>query len=102
MCEHQFEFEWDLSKASANLRKHGVSFKLARFVSSTTRKLITLADIEHSELEERWFSVGTSGSGVMLSVVYLWSDVDSTRTKIRLISARKATRTEIRYYQEGV
>ena len=88
-------------QGEANLRKHGVWFELARSVFNDPQ-LITLADIEHSELEEPWFSVGTSGSGVMLSVVYLWSDVDSTRTKIRLISARKATRTEIRYYQEGV
>ena len=50
----------------------------------------------------RWFSIGCASSGVMLSVVYLWSDADPAATKIRLISARKATPEEIRYYHEGV
>ena len=58
--------------------------------------------LEHSETEERWFSIGCAGNGAMLSVVYLWSDADPEPTKIRLISARTATQTEIRHYQEGL
>jgi uncharacterized DUF497 family protein len=38
----------------------------------------------------------------MLSVVHVWSDVDPATTKIRLISARKATQNEIMEYQEGL
>ena len=101
MDGHQFQFEWDEVKANANVRKHGVAFDLARTIFNDQR-LLTVADLEHSETEERWFSVGCASSGVMLSVVYLWSDADPAATKIRLISARKATQTEIRYYQEGL
>jgi len=98
---HQFQFEWDEVKANANIRKHGVAFELARTIFNDQR-LLTVADLEHSETEERWFSIGRASSGVMLSVVYLWSDADPAATKIRLISARKATQTEIQYYQEGL
>lgn len=61
-----------------------------------------MADLEHSESEERWFSIGCASNGVILSVAYLWSEADTAATKIRLISARRATQTEIRYYQEGI
>ena len=101
MDGRQFQFEWDEVKANANVRKHGVAFELARTIFNDQR-LLTVADLEHSETEERWFSVGFASSGVMLSVVYLWSDGDPAATKIRLISARKATQTETRYYQEGL
>jgi uncharacterized DUF497 family protein len=55
--------------------------------------------LEHSESEERWFSVGSASSGAILSVFYLWSESDSVTT-IRLYSARKATRSEAQRYQE--
>lgn len=62
--------------------------------------LLTVADVEHSEAEERWFSVGSAANGVLLSVVYLWSDAGSAAIKIRLISARRATPAEGRQYEE--
>jgi hypothetical protein len=84
-----------------SFRKHGVSFELARTIFSDQR-LLTVADLEHSETEDRWFSIGCASNGVILSVVYLWRDSVPTVTKVRLISARKATQTEIRYYEEGL
>jgi uncharacterized protein len=99
--ERQFQFEWDAIKAVANLRKHGVSFELASTVFSDPR-LLTVADLEHSEVEERWFSIGWASNAAMLSVVYLWSDSNPATTKIRLISAREATQTEIRHYEESL
>ncbi len=96
-----FQFEWDEGKANANVRKHGVSFELAGTVFNDER-LLTVADIEHSEAENRWFSIGCASNGALLSVVYLWSDTDPAMTKVRLISARKATQTEIQYYREGI
>ncbi len=96
-----FQFEWDEVKADANVRKHGVSFEVACTVFNDPR-LLTLADLEHSEIEERWFSIGCASNGAMLSVAYLWTEADPEPTKIRLISARTATRTEIRHYQEGL
>jgi len=88
-------------KANANLRKHGISFDLARTVFNDPQ-ILTAADFEHSETEDRWFSVGRASNQAVITVVYLWSDASLELTKIRLISARKATQTEIRYYQEGV
>jgi uncharacterized DUF497 family protein len=60
-----------------------------------------VADLEHSAIQERWFSIGLASDGKMLSVVYLWSESEPPITKIRLISARRATPTEIRQYEEN-
>ena len=101
MDEHgEFQFEWDEAKAAANGRKHGVSFELA---SSIFRDplLLTLADTAHSELEERWFSIGLAGNGALISVAYIWTDAGSGMIKVRLITARRATATEIFYYLES-
>lgn len=81
--------------------KHGVSFELASTVFNDPR-LLTVADLEHSAAEERWFSIGVASNGRMLSVVYLWSESDTTTTKIRLISSRETTQSEIRQYEEGL
>jgi uncharacterized DUF497 family protein len=96
-----FHFEWDDAKADANARKHGVTFETASTVFHDPR-LLTVADLEHGNAEERWFSVGCAGNGVVLSVVYLWSDADPAATNIRLVSARKATQAESRQYQEAL
>ena len=83
------------------MRKHGVPFDLARMIFSDPQ-LLTVADLEHSDAGERWFSVGCASYGTVLSLVYLWSDASAETTTIRIISARKATRNEVRHYQEGV
>ena len=100
MQERQFQFEWDEIKAAANERKHGVPFELACTVFHDPR-LLTAADLEHSETDERWFSIGAASNGAILSVVYLWSESEPAMIEIRLISARKATEKESRQYQEG-
>ena len=101
MSARPFQFEWDEVKADANSRKHGVTFDLASTVFLDPR-LLTVADLEHSDTEERWFSVGCASNGAVLSVVYLWSAADPAATNIRLISARKSTPAESRQYQEGL
>lgn len=100
MSEHQFQFDWDELKAAVNLGKHRVSFELASSVFNDPR-ILTIADVEHGEVEERWFSIGLATNGAMLSVAYIWTEADPALTKIRLISARRATATEIRYYLES-
>ena len=101
MNARPFQFERDEVKADANARKHGVTFELASTVFHDPR-LLTVADLEHSDTEERWFSVGCASNGAVLSVVYLWSDAAPAATNIRLISARKSTQAESRQYQEGL
>ncbi len=100
MNECEIQFDWDESKAAANLRKHGVPFELAATVFKDPR-LLTVADVEHSDIEDRWFSIGWAANGAMLSIAYLWSEPDPATTKVRLISARAATPAEIRRYQEN-
>jgi uncharacterized protein len=95
-----FQFEWDEAKAAPNERKHGVTFELASSIFHDPR-LLTVAVVEHSETEERWFSIGIARNGVLLSVVYLWSEPRPEEVKIRLISARRATPAEARQYKEG-
>ncbi|HEY2384668.1 MAG TPA: BrnT family toxin [Terriglobia bacterium] len=99
MEERPFQFEWDPAKAEANERKHGTSFGLASTVFNDAN-LLTVADLEHSEQEPRWFSIGIANNGAPLAVAYLWSDADPAAIKIRILSARSATRTEIRQYEE--
>jgi len=101
LSDRQFQFEWDENKAAANFRKHGVSFELASSIFADPR-LLSVADLEHSESEERWFSVGCAANGGFLTVVYAWHEIDPARTKIRLISARPATKNEIRCYEENL
>jgi uncharacterized DUF497 family protein len=97
----QFQFEWDEVKAAANLRKHDVPFDLASTVFNDPF-MLTIADLTHSDFEERWFSVGRARTGIMLSVSYLWVEADPSLIKIRIISARRSTRPEIRHYEESL
>ncbi len=96
-----FQFEWDEVKAAANERKHAVTFELASSIFYDPR-LLTVADLDHSDEEERWFSLGMASNGMLLSVVYLWSEADPAAIQVRIISARRATPTERRQYENGL
>jgi uncharacterized DUF497 family protein len=91
----------DEAKADANIRKHGITFELASTIFFDPN-LLTVADLEHSATEDRWFSVGVTGNGVLLPVIYLWSDSDPAAIGVRLISARRATQSECGQYQEAL
>ena len=99
--ERPFQFEWDDGKANANARKHGVTFELAASLFFDP-SLLTIADVEHSETEERWLSIGIASNGVLLTAAYLWSEDDQSAVKIRIISARRATQTESEQYRQGL
>ena len=101
MDERQFQFEWDEIKAAANVYKHGISFELAATIFYDPR-IVTVADLVHNETEERWLSLGIAANGSILCIVYLWSESEPLLTKIRLISARKATPAEVKQYEEGL
>jgi uncharacterized DUF497 family protein len=88
------KFEWDEHKASANLKKHGVSFEEAKTVFYDERaKLID--DPEHSEDEERFILLGLSSSLRVMVVCHCYR---SSGNVIRIISARKATTNEAKFY----
>ena len=79
-----------MAKARANIAKHGVSFEEAETAFSD-EDAILLPDLEHSHAEERFVLIGLSVALRVLVVVHCEPDA---RGAIRLISARRATRSE--------
>ena len=87
-------FEWDQRKAAANEKKHGVSFEEAKSVFSDERaKLID--DPDHSEEEDRFILLGLSSTLRVLVVCHCYREEGNV---IRIISARKATAKESKFY----
>jgi uncharacterized protein len=88
-------FEWDPRKALSNKTKHGVSFEEAADVFGDV-VAITIADPDHGADETREVTIGQTGK--LRIVVVSHTQRDGT---IRIISARKADRSEILQYNEG-
>ena len=88
------KFEWDSAKSAANIKKHGVSFEEARTVFYD-EFAVQFSDEEHSTDEERFLLLGMSTGGCLLLVCHCERHAGTT---IRIISARKATRTESTFY----
>lgn len=88
-------FDWDPSKAKANFKKHGVSFKEAEsvFYDEYARQFF---DDDHSQSEDRFIMLGISDFSRVLVVCHCER---SQGNVIRLISARKATSIERQYYE---
>lgn len=87
-------FEWDEHKNAVNQAKHQVSFEEAQTVFYDDRALV-IDDPEHSQDEERFIILGMSAQARLLIVCHCYRASD---TVIRIISARKATKTESKYY----
>jgi len=87
-------FEWDEDKAESNRRKHKVTFDEAQTVFLDEFS-ITVPDAEHSQTEARFRIVGMSDMKRLLVVSFT-----ERGARMRLISARKARRSEIRDYEE--
>lgn len=89
------EFEWDETKAKANLKKHGIAFEEARSVFFD-EFAIQFFDEDNSELEDRFLMLGLSNEAKTLVVSLCERNQGGT---IRIISARKATLSERKYYE---
>ncbi len=89
------QFEWDLAKAELNLSKHGISFDEAKtvFLDENAR---LIPDPDHSDDEDRFILMGLSAQLRLLTVCHCYRGENDT---IRLISARKATKTESSWYK---
>jgi uncharacterized DUF497 family protein len=94
-----YDFEWDPAKALSNLRKHGVSFDQAATVFLDALAL-TVYDATGSQDEDRWFTLGYDAGGKLLAVAHTHQDVERERARIRIISARPATKREQRAYED--
>ena len=87
-------FEWDDKKAKSNNRKHGVPFEEAASVF-LDRFAVSGSDPDHSTDECRYITFGVSGLGRLLCVSHTYR-----AGVIRIISSRRATRTERKLYEE--
>jgi uncharacterized DUF497 family protein len=90
-------YEWDPAKAAANLEKHGVSFANASTVFLDPLAA-TWPDPDHSASERRFITLGLSTEAQLLFVAHQ----EIAEDRIRIISARRATRRERHGYQEGL
>ena len=96
----QYPFESDPDKDKENIRKHRVSFERAATVFRDPKQL-SIFDARHSEDEDRWITMGIDSSGTLRIVVHTFIPVSRSAYKIRIISARKATKAETAVYQQG-
>ena len=88
-------FEWDPAKARRNIETHGISFDEASTAFKDTLS-VTIHDPLHSYEEDRFVLVGNSHRNRLLVIVHT-----ERRNKIRIISARRATKKERKRYEES-
>jgi len=91
----KLRFEWDPAKSKANLTKHGISFEEATTVFYDNRA-VEFYDEDSSEWEDRFLLLGISANLRLLMICHCYRVSDSV---IRIISARKATKRESKYYR---
>lgn len=94
----ELDIGWDPAKAASNLTKHGVAFAQGASVLLDPLAL-TVFDAGHSLDEERWFTLGMSNQGKVLAVAHTYQATGPNSARVRLISAREATRQERRQYE---
>lgn len=91
------EFEWDTAKAATNIKKHGISFEEAKSVFYD-EFAVQFLDEEHSGDEDRFIILGMSKRAQLLMVCHCERDAGNV---IRIISGRKATKNESKFYTGG-
>lgn len=89
-------FDWDVNKERSNRLKHGISFEEARSVFYDERAL-EYDDPDHSDSEDRFLMIGMSERLRVLVVCHCLREAGEV---IRIISARRATQSEARHYEE--
>jgi uncharacterized protein len=91
------KFEWDPAKAAANARKHKVTFEVAKTVFYD-EFAVQFFDEEHSSAEDSFLLLGLSSDARLLLVCHCERNDGEI---IRIVSARKATEREAKFYQGG-
>ena len=98
----QYNFDWDPAKERKNIRKHKITFQRATAVFRDPNQ-VSIYDEEHSTKDEdRWITIGIDGMGTLRVVSHTFEETNEQSSKIRIISARKATNAEINQYKEGI
>jgi uncharacterized DUF497 family protein len=93
---NKINFSWDETKATSNLLKHDISFEEAKTVFDDDNARL-IYDPDHSDEENRFILLGLSCKLKILTVVHCYRDDENN---IRIISARKSTKTEAKQYKE--
>lgn len=88
------KFEWDNKKAESNLKKHNVSFEEGASIFGDALAF-TFRDLDHSVGEVRYLTFGVSQNGNLLVLSHTYRN-----NLVRIISVRRATRTERKIYEE--
>jgi uncharacterized DUF497 family protein len=91
----ELQFDWEPVKAKENLRKHGISFDEAQTVFYDDYAM-EFYDDTHSEYEDRFLLLGLSSRLRLIMVCHCCRESESV---IRIISARKATANEAKFYR---
>jgi uncharacterized DUF497 family protein len=95
-----YNFEWDPNKAKSNLAKHKISFENATTIFKDVNA-ISIFDEEHSDNEDRWITIGIDTKTRTIVVIHTFITIDKNNCNIRIVSARKATKNEQKFYKEG-
>ncbi len=95
-----YNFEWDPKKAKSNVSKHKISFEAASSVFKDENS-ISVFDESHSGNEDRWATIGLDIETRTLVVIHTYISIDNDDCRIRIISARKATKNEEKIYYKG-
>ena len=93
----QYQFEWDPVKARRNARNHDITFERAATVVLDPEALSAFDD-EHSQDEDRWITLGIDRAGTLLAVCHTYREETEASARIRIVSARKATKSEAKQY----
>ncbi len=89
-------FEWDEAKNKANRKKHGIWFETAKTVFDDPHGRLL---VEDSSVEDRFILIGSSSDFSILIIIHLYKENDEV---VRIISARRATKNERKFYEEGI
>lgn len=93
-------FSWDINKNVQNIKKHKVSFEEASTVFDDENGIL-INDPDHSIDEERFILIGFSARANMLIVCHCYIEADGEDDIVRIISARKPTKSESKVYLES-
>ena len=96
MYTNSVDFIWDPGKAAANFKKHEIEFREAATVFGDMLSTTFPDRVQSSPVEPRFFPIGMSNRGRFLVVVHA-----ERKGIVRIITARRATRRERMFYEEG-
>jgi uncharacterized protein len=96
----KYSFEWNNKKLNTNIVKHKIHFEEAGTVLADPNAL-TVYDSEHSDTEDRWYTIGFSNIGKLLIVNHTYRKTEN-KVIIRIYSARKAKKLEQKQYKDRI